>query len=247
VRLARSFGGLHAVDRVSFSVPAGRMVGLIGPNGAGKSTLFDLVCGSQHADDGQILLEGRDITRLPAYARARAGLGRTFQTPRPINRLSVLENLLLGAPQQFGEHGWAPLVSPVRVEQETETVLAKADEILRFFELERVRDEYAGALSGGQKKLLDLARALMGDPRILLLDEPMAGINPSLARKLLDKIETIRTEKKITVLMVEHDLETVYERCDPILVMANGKLLAQGDAATIRSHPDVLEAYIGGG
>ena len=244
--VSKSFGGLRAVDGMSLAVQRGSLTGIIGPNGAGKSTFFNLLAGFYLPDEGTVTLDGRDVTRLPAHARARLGLSRTFQLTRALGRMTVKENLMLAPDGQLGEHAWASLLAGPRVRAEEATLARKADEMLEFFEMTRVRDEYAGALSGGQKKLLELARALMRDPRIVLLDEPMAGVNPTLARKLMDKIEQLRVERGLTFLLVEHDLETVFTRCDPILVMASGRRLAMGDADAIRTNAEVIDAYLGG-
>ncbi|HLE96567.1 MAG TPA: ABC transporter ATP-binding protein [Candidatus Thermoplasmatota archaeon] len=240
------FGGLRAVDGMDLAVRRGTLTAIIGPNGAGKTTLFNLLAGAYRPTTGRVELLGEDVTRLPAYARARRGLARTFQITRSLQRMTVLENLLLAPGPQVGERLVAPLFLAPRVAREAEAVRAKADAALRLFELESLKDEYAGALSGGQRKLLELARALMADPRVVLLDEPMAGVNPTLARRLLDMLERVRAERDVTFVLVEHDLETVFARCDPIVVMAHGRKLAEGTAEEIRADPEVVEAYLGG-
>jgi branched-chain amino acid transport system ATP-binding protein len=159
--------------------------------------------------------------------------------------MTVKENLMLAPDGQLGEHAWASLFAGPLVRSQEAALAKKADETISFFELDRVRDEYAGSLSGGQKKLLELARCLMRDPKLVLLDEPMAGVNPTLARKLMDKIDQLRRDRGITFVLVEHDLETVFTRCSPIVVMANGRMLTMGDAATVRANADVIEAYLG--
>jgi branched-chain amino acid transport system ATP-binding protein len=242
----KHFGGLRAVDGMSLQVTRGTLTGIIGPNGAGKSTYFNVLAGYYPPTSGQVLFKGQDVTRMPAHRRARLGLARPFQLTRALARMSVRENLMLAPDGQSGEHAWAPLFVAPRVLEEERALREKADETLAFFELSHVADAYAGSLSGGQKKLLELARALMRDPELVLLDEPMAGVNPTLARKLMDKIELLRRERGITFLLVEHDLETVFTRCDPIVVMANGKMLTMGDARAVRTNADVIEAYLGG-
>jgi len=244
--IAKHYGGLHAVDGVTLDIRRGALTGIIGPNGAGKTTLFNLLAGSEPATSGRVLFDGHDVSHLPAFRRARLGLARTFQLSRALARMTVRENLALAPGEQPGERVWAPLLAAPRVDVHEREIQRKVDETLRFFEITHVADEYAGALSGGQKKLLELARALMRDPACVLLDEPMAGVNPTLARKLMDKVEELRRTRGITFVLVEHDLETVFTRCDPIVVMAQGKLLAQGDAATVRANKQVLEAYLGG-
>lgn len=240
----KHYGGLYAVDGVNLQIRQGSFTAIIGPNGAGKSTLFNVLAGSEAATSGRILLFGKEIGGVPTHRRARLGLVRTFQQARPLSRMTVLENLLLAPTPQAGERWWMPLVAFPRVASEERALRAKAEEALGFFELSALRDEYAGALSGGQKKLL--ARALMTEPKVMLLDEPLAGVNPTLARKILDKVETLRRDRGITFVLVEHDLETVFTRCEPILVMANGRLLAHGSAAEIRANREVVAAYLGG-
>lgn len=244
--IKKHFGGLRAVDGMTLRIARGTLTGIIGPNGAGKSTYFSVLAGQYPATSGRILLKGEDVTRLPAHRRARRGLARTFQLTRALARLTVLENLMLAPDEQLGERVFAPLAAAPTVTAQEEALEAKARETLEFFGLTRVADAYAGSLSGGQKKLLELARALMREPDVVLLDEPMAGVNPTLARKLMDMIDQLRRERGITFVLVEHDLETVFERCSPIVVMANGKMLAMGDAAEIRANADVVEAYLGG-
>ncbi|MHB8605230.1 MAG: ABC transporter ATP-binding protein [Thermoplasmatota archaeon] len=242
----KHFGGLHAVDGMDLDVEAGSLTGVIGPNGAGKSTLFDVLAGGSRATSGTISLYGRDITRLPAHQRTRLGLVRTFQLTRPFARLTVLENLCLAAPNQSGENLFATLLAGPTVASEERAIRERAIETLEFFELAKLKDAYSGSLSGGQKKLLELARALMTEPKIVLLDEPMAGVNPTLARKLMEKIETLRAERGLTFVLIEHDLETVFRHCSPIIVMASGKRLASGSAEEIRANRAVVDAYLGG-
>lgn len=242
----KHFGGLRAVDGVTLEIPRGKLTGIIGPNGAGKTTYFNLLAGSLPVTSGRVWLEGADVTRLPAYRRARMGLARTFQLTRALARLTVRENVLLAPGDQAGEHIFAPLLSHSKVDLEEKTLREKADEAMAFFGIDHLADAYAGSLSGGQKKLLELARVHMRDPRLVLLDEPMAGVNPTLARKIMDRIEEWRRDRGITFVLVEHDLEAVFSRCDPIIVMASGRLLAQGDAATVRANAEVIEAYLGG-
>jgi branched-chain amino acid transport system ATP-binding protein len=242
----KHFGGLHAVDGMDLAVAPGSLTGIIGPNGAGKSTFFNVLAGYFPATSGRIEYDGRDVTRLSAHRRARLGLVRTFQLTRPFARMTVLENTMLGGQRQLGERLWAPLFAGPRVREEDERVRAKAIETLEFLEIRHMADEFAGSMSGGQKKLLEIARALMADPKLILLDEPMAGVNPTLAKKIMEKIETLRRERGITFVLIEHDLETVFRHCSPIYVMAEGKELAVGDAADIRANRQVVDAYLGG-
>jgi branched-chain amino acid transport system ATP-binding protein len=240
------FGGLRAVDGMDVVVERGSLTGIIGPNGAGKTTFFNVLAGMLRPTSGTIRFDGVDITKLPAHRRCNLGLARTFQITRPFQRMTVVENLLVGAPGQSGERMWGPLLAGPRVTLQEAEVQAKARDLLEFFGLTHVAEEYAGALSGGQKKLLELARALMTDPKLILLDEPMAGVNPTLARKIMERIETLRRERGLTFLLIEHDLETVFRHCDPIFVMAQGKELAVGNAAAIRANREVIDAYLGG-
>jgi branched-chain amino acid transport system ATP-binding protein len=242
----RHFGGLKAVNGMDLDVRRGTLTGIIGPNGAGKTTFFNVVAGMLPVMSGRIDFDGRDVTKLPAHKRALLGMARTFQITRPFQRMSVLENVLVAAPGQAGERVWATLMAGPRVLAQESALLEKADGLLEFLELKSLRDEYAGALSGGQKKLLEIARVLMMDPKLILLDEPMAGVNPTLARKIMEKVEVMRAERGITFLLIEHDLETVFRHCDPIVVMAQGAKLAEGDADAIRANRAVVDAYLGG-
>jgi len=244
--LSKDFGGLRAVNACSFSVRTGSITGLIGPNGAGKSTLFALVSGFIRPDEGRIHLDGHDITGLAPHQVFRRGLCRTFQIPREHASLTVLENLMLVPPDQLGERFWNPLLRPGAVRRQERAIREKALEVLDFLTLAHLRDEYAGTLSGGQKKLLELARTLMADPRIVLLDEPAAGVNPSLMARIREKIVQLNRERGITFLLIEHDIPLVMGLCDPVIVMNQGTKLAEGPPSLVRSDPRVLEAYLGG-
>jgi neutral amino acid transport system ATP-binding protein len=244
-RVEKRFGGVRAVDGATFAVERGSITALIGPNGAGKSTLFDVVSGFERAVGGAVRLDGRSIYRLPAYAIARRGLVRTFQLTKTLNVMSVLDNMLLAAPGHPGERLSAWLVRPRaarRLEREAKT---RALELLEAFDLGGHAGDYAGTLSGGQRKLLELARALMLAPRLVLLDEPLAGVNPTLGRRLLEHIEELRTRDGTTVLFVEHDMEVVMNHSDRIIVMAQGRVIAEGSAEDVRKNETVVEAYLG--
>ena len=191
ISICKGFGGILALDHCSIRVEEGAIVGLIGPNGAGKSTLFDVISGFLTPDGGSIVFSGREILGLPAYKIARLGLVRTFQIPRSLMRMTVLENMMLGAQGQAGERLCNPLIRRHKVMAQETEIREKAEEILEFFDLQRMRDEYAGSLSGGQKKMLEMARALMADPRLLLLDEPFAGVYPALADRLIEQIRIL--------------------------------------------------------
>jgi neutral amino acid transport system ATP-binding protein len=244
-RVEKRFGGVRAVDGATFGIERGSITALIGPNGAGKSTLFDIVSGFERAGGGAIRLDGRSIHHLPAYAIARRGLVRTFQLTKTLNVMSVLDNMLLAAPDHPGERltGW--LVRPFTARRREREARARALELLETFDLSNHAGEYAGTLSGGQRKLLELARALMLGPRLVLLDEPLAGVNPTLGRRLLEHIEEMRTLDGTTVLFVEHDMEVVMNHSDRVIVMAQGRVIAEGSAEEVRRNETVVEAYLG--
>lgn len=242
--LSRSFGGIKAVDISQITVNQGSIVGLIGPNGAGKSTLFDIVSGFQRADKGSIIFQGHEIAGLAAHRIARMGLVRTFQIPHALTRMTVLENMMLGGQNQSGERIWNSIIRPGRVREEEEALRKRAEETLKLCSLERMRDEYAGALSGGQKKLLELARALMADPRLLLLDEPFAGVNPTLSQSLIALIKRLR-ERGLTILIIEHGIPYVLALADEIYVLNKGAIMAHGLPDEVLSDRRVLEAYLG--
>jgi branched-chain amino acid transport system ATP-binding protein len=243
--LTKAFGGLLAVNACSFAVRAGSITALIGPNGAGKSTVFGLISGFLRPDRGRVHLAGDDITGLPPHRVFRRGLCRTFQIPREHGSMTVLENLMLVPPDQLGERFWNPVLRPAAVRREEREIRAKALEVLDFLTLHHLRDAYAATLSGGQKKLLELARTLMADPRIVLLDEPAAGVNPSLMARIRDKIVQLNAERGITFLLIEHDIPLVMGLCDPVIVLNQGTKLAEGPPSIVRSDPRVLEAYLG--
>ncbi len=243
--LSRSFGGLRAVDDVSFDVVRGSVTGLIGPNGAGKSTLFDLVTGVTRPDGGSAVLAGAELVGRSPDAIARAGLARTFQTPRVFAGMSVWENLMAGGRRHPGESVLGGLV-PGRAARARERELAgRAAELLRFLGLERLGAAPAAELSGGQRKLLTLGRALMTDPTLLLLDEPAAGVNQTLTLTLMARIADLR-DRGVTVLVVEHDMDLVMRLCDHVVVMHQGRVLAQGAPAAVQRDERVIDAYLGG-
>ena len=245
--LEKRFGGIVAVDGASFQIDRGAITGLIGPNGAGKSTTFNCITGVYKPDGGSVVFDGTDITgRSPEWI-ANRGLVRTFQIARELPEMTVLENMMLGPKGQIGETIWrsvTPLARGNVVEQEEE-LRERAWETLEFFEIDHLADEYAKSLSGGQRKLLELARALLTDPEMLLLDEPMAGVNPSLEKKLLDRIHDIQ-EEGYSFLLVEHDMDVIMNHCERVIVMHQGDVLSVGPPEEIRSDEDVIEAYLGG-
>ena len=243
--LSKHFGGVTAVDTVSLSVAPGEIVGLIGPNGAGKSTLFDLLAGGQMASAGTIMLSGQAVERTRADRRIAAGLGRTFQIPRPFAEMSVAENVMLGAQGQAGEGMWRNWLSPGRVAREELTAYARAMELLDFVTLAPLAREPARKLSGGQRKLLELARVLMADPAIILLDEPAAGVNPSLLEVIIARIKEINRHGT-TFFVIEHNMDMVARLCSRVLVMATGRLLCEGPPDVVARDPRVIAAYLGG-
>jgi branched-chain amino acid transport system permease protein len=241
----RHFEGMHAVDGVSIEVMPGRITGLIGPNGAGKSTLMAVLAGTLPASSGTIAFQGEDITRLPAYQRARRGMVRTFQLPSEFAQLTVLENLLVAAPDNRGESLLGALLGKRHWMPDEERLVAQARGLLKRFGLSAKESDYAGTLSGGQKRLVEIMRALMLRPRLLLLDEPMSGVHPSIVDEIAGYLETLRDEG-LTILMVEHELHIVDRLCDPVIVMAQGKVIGQGGMAMLRRQPEIVEAYLVG-
>ncbi len=242
----KDFGGVRAVNGCSFNVQPGTITGLIGPNGAGKTTLFNLITGFVPATGGQIYFQGKRIDRLPPHEIFRQGIVRTFQIPRELKRMTVLENLMLVPSHQAGENIWGSWLFPRRVRRQEENNEAQAIDILRFVNLVHLKDEYAGNLSAGQKKLLELARTLMAEPQLVLLDEPGAGVNPTLMKELVEHIRRACTEKNLTFLLIEHDMDMVMRLCDPIIVMCNGENIMEGPPHEVRQNKAVLEAYLGG-
>lgn len=239
------FGPFRAVDKCSFSVERGSITGLIGPNGAGKSTMFNMIAGAFRNTAGRIVYEGEDITELSTDKRFHKGLVRTFQIPHEFQHLTVLENLMMVPPGQVGESLFRNWLSPNMVADVEEQTYERAIDALKFLELTHVSHERAGRLSGGQKKLLELGRTIMTDAKLVLLDEPAAGVNRTLLRKLEEKIQFLNQERGYTFILIEHDMEMIEKLCGPIICMAEGKVLIQGDFRTVRSDSRVLEAYLG--
>ena len=245
--LTRRFGGLVAVDRCSFHIEASRITGMIGPNGAGKSTIFNVVAGALPPTDGRILFDGQDVTGLPAHALFHRGIVRTFQIPHEFGRLTVLENLMAVPARQPGERLWPVWLAPRQVAAREREVREHAEETLEFLTLWGLRDELAMNLSGGQKKLLELGRAMMAEPRLVLLDEPGAGVNPTLLVKLREMILELNRERGYSIVVIEHDMEFISSLCERIIVLAQGSVLTEGSMDEVRRDTRVIDAYLGGG
>jgi len=242
--LSKHFGGTIAVNHVSLTVMPGTIVGLVGPNGAGKTTLFDMLAGVAPPTAGRIVLNGQEQQHRSAHTRPAQGLVRTFQIPRPFNTLTLLDNVLLGRQQQRGERLPANLWARRRSAREEGAARERAYELLEFVELAPLAEQPAGVLSGGQRKLLELARVLMANPRIILLDEPAAGVNPHLLEKLIDRIARLN-QAGTSFLIIEHNMDLIMQLCRHVLVMAAGRLLCEGEAHTVLRDPRVIDAYLG--
>jgi branched-chain amino acid transport system ATP-binding protein len=243
--LTKSFGGHRAVDGVSFTIEAGTIAGLIGPNGAGKTTLFNCLAGLFPPSSGTLTLDGERIDGLPPDRVFAKGLARTFQIPRPFPEMTVLENVMVAPRSQQGERFWANWMQPRRVAAEERRLAAAARHWIDFVGLSRLADEPARVLSGGQRKLLELARVLVAEPRLILLDEPGAGVNPALLETIVDRIVTLNRQG-VTFLIVEHNMDLVMSLCRPVMVMAQGQLLMTGSPDDVSRDPRVVEAYLGG-
>ena len=241
----RHFEGMHAVDGVTLEVPRGQITGLIGPNGAGKSTLLAVLAGTLPASSGTITFAGEDITRLPAYRRARRGLVRTFQLPSEFAQLTVLENLLAAAPGNRGDSLLGALLGPRYWMEDERRIVAEARELLRRFRMSAKESDRAGQMSGGQKRLIEIMRALMLHPRCLLLDEPMSGVHPSIVEEIRGYLVDLK-RGGMTILMVEHELHLVEQLCDTVFVMAQGKVIGSGTMASLRRQREIVDAYLVG-
>ena len=244
--LDKHFGGLRACDRATFQIEEGKIAGMIGPNGAGKTTAFNCVAGFLKPDNGQVFFAGDDVTGLPPHSMFGKGLVRTFQIPQELDTMTVLENLMLAGEHQSGEAVWRSWITPGRLRREEAELEARAHEVLEQTQLGHQAYIRAGALSGGQRKLLELARALMAEPRMILLDEPGAGVNPALVRRLIEHIRQLSAQLGLTFLIIEHNLDFVRQLCDPVIVMAQGQVLDVGTADDVLSNPEVQAAYLSG-
>jgi neutral amino acid transport system ATP-binding protein len=245
--VVKRFGGIRAVDGATLDLAEGAITALIGPNGAGKTTFFNVITGFYRPDGGSAAFEGRRVLGRPSYAIARLGMVRTFQITKALARMPVIDNMMLAAPDQPGERLRNVIFSPGAVRRREAAVRKQAMDVLEIFNLDRLASDYAGTLSGGQRKLLELARALMTKPRLLLLDEPMAGINPTLGRRLLDHMQRLRAEEGVTFLFIEHDMEVVMNHSDRVIVMAEGRVIAEGEPHEVRRDKAVIDAYLGTG
>ncbi|MFI6598581.1 ABC transporter ATP-binding protein [Nonomuraea sp. NPDC050536] len=241
--VVRRFGGLTAVEVEHVEIQRGSITALIGPNGAGKTTFFNQLTGFDTADSGSWTFNGQSMSGVPAHKVARLGMVRTFQLTKALSRLTVLENMRLGAQQQRGENFWRALIPGFWRSQE-DSITEQAEELLERFKLDAKREDFAGSLSGGQRKLLEMARALMVKPELVMLDEPMAGVNPALTQSLLGHVKDLR-EQGMTVLFVEHDMDMVRDISDWVIVMAQGAVIAEGPPDSIMSDPRVIDAYLG--
>ena len=241
--VSKSFGGLKAVDVKHLEIESGVITALIGPNGAGKTTFFNLLTAFDSIDSGSIELFGKDIVGVASHNLAKQGMVRTFQLTKALSKMTVIDNLKLGALHQSGENFIKSLFTPIWSSQERE-IESRADALLDRFNLSHMREEFAGTMSGGQRKLLEMARALMTDPRILMLDEPMAGVNPALTQSLLGHVKSLRDEGR-TVIFVEHNMDVVRDISDWVVVMAEGAIIAEGTPDHIRSNQVVIGAYLG--
>lgn len=241
----KAFGGLQVINDCSIRVEKGSITGMIGPNGAGKSTLFNLIAGALTPDSGRILLDGEDITALSADQRFHKGLLRTFQIAHEFSQMSALENLMMVPPNQAGERLFNTWFKPGLVRQQEANVRQRALEVIEFVGLHHVRNELAGNLSGGQKKLLELGRTMMTDAKVVLLDEIAAGVNRTLLGDLMSNIERLNREMGYTFLVIEHDMDMISRLCDPVIVLAQGSVMVEGHIEEIQNNPAVIEAYFG--
>jgi neutral amino acid transport system ATP-binding protein len=241
--IVRRFGGLTAVDVEHVEIQRGVITGLIGPNGAGKTTFFNVLTGFDQPDSGHWEFNGRSLKGLAAYRVARMGMVRTFQLTKALSRLSVMENMRLGATEQRGESLWRAMLAPMWRSQEAANT-ERAKELLKRFKLDAKADDFAGSLSGGQRKLLEMARALMVEPELVMLDEPMAGVNPALKQSLLGHVKSLRDDG-MTVLFVEHDMDMVRDISDWVIVMAQGRIISEGPPDAVMGDQRVIDAYLG--
>ena len=245
--LVKTFGGFHAVDGASLRIEEGSITGLIGPNGAGKTTLFNVIAGVLSPTSGRVTMMGQDITGLPPHELFHKGLLRTFQIAHEFSSMTVRENLMMVPAAQSGETLWNAWFGRKRIADEERALRAKADEVIAFLTIDHLKDERAGNLSGGQKKLLELGRTMMVDAKIVFLDEVGAGVNRTLLNTIGDAIIRLNKERGYTFVVIEHDMDFIERLCDPVICMAEGRVLAQGTLAEIKANEQVIEAYLGTG
>ena len=245
--LHRHFGGFRAVDGATLEIAPGSITGLVGPNGAGKSTLFNVIAGALPPTSGRVIMDGEDITGLPPHELFKKGLLRTFQIAHEFSSMTCRENLMMVPSGQAGEKLWNTWFNRKQIRDEEAALLKKADEVLEFLTISHLKDEKAGNLSGGQKKLLELGRTMMVEAKIVFLDEVGAGVNRTLLNTIGDAIQRLNKERGYTFCMIEHDMEFIGRLCDPVIVMAEGKVLAEGTIEDIKSNEQVIEAYLGTG
>ncbi|SUZ33125.1 Lipopolysaccharide export system ATP-binding protein LptB [Roseibaca ekhonensis] len=245
--LHKHFGGFHAVDGASLEIAERSITGLIGPNGAGKTTLFNVIAGVLPPTSGKVIMQGEDITGLPPHALFHKGLLRTFQIAHEFHSMTVRENLMMVPPRQSGENLWDAWFHGARVREEERRIRTRADEVLEFLTIDHIADEKAGQISGGQKKLLELGRTMMTDAKIVFLDEVGAGVNRTLLNTIADAIVRLNREQGYTFVVIEHDMDFIGRICDPVICMAEGRVLAEGSLDEIKANEQVIEAYLGTG
>lgn len=243
--ISKYFGGLAAVSNCSLQVEAGAITGLIGPNGAGKTTLFNIVAGNLMPSNGQIIFDGKDVTGLKPHQLFKLGMLRTFQLAHEFSNMTALENLMIVPPNQLGENLLNVWLKPAKVKQHDLAVRQKANEVIDFLKLSHIKNELAGNLSGGQKKLLELGRTMMVDAKIVLLDEVAAGVNRTLLNDLASNIERMNKELGYSFFIIEHDMDLIARLCKTVIVMAAGEVIAKGSMEEIRNNPEIIEAYFG--
>ena len=241
------FGGIKAVDNISLSIETGSITGLIGPNGAGKTTLFNVIAGLYRPNTGRVFLDGQDITGAAPHELFHKGLLRTFQLAHEFSSLTVRENLMMVPPNQSGERLLDIWLSPKKIRAEEAANRQRANDVIEFLQISHLADEYAGNLSGGQKKLLELGRTMMTDAKIVFLDEVGAGVNRTLLHQIGDSILRLNREFGYTFCMIEHDMQFIARMCDPVIVMAQGRVLAEGSAVQVQANEEVIDAYLGSG
>ena len=245
--LSKYFGGLAAVADCSLKIKKGSITGIIGPNGSGKTTLFNLIAGNLKPNDGKVLFYDEDITSIPSYELFSKGILRTFQIAHEFTNLTVLENLMMVPGNQSGESLMNALLKPKLIKKEEDEIRSKAYEVIDFLNLKHLANELAGNLSGGQKKLLEIGRTMMTDAKLVLLDEPGAGVNPTLMLKIIEMIRRLNTERGYTFCIIEHDMDLIADLCQKVVVLSEGQVLTEGPMSKVKNDERVIQAYFGGG